>query len=393
MVKELTRLGFRCSVLTEVPSYPTGQVPQGFRNRLIFEDRREGARVFRAAIFPFKVDSIFDRVVAYTFFLISAAAFICLWGRKRFLCDAYILSTPPVTMNALAPIIGAVLRRPILNDVRDFWPEALQGTYIGRSGIRARTIQMLQLLGIRRSKSVVTVTPGLMDRVDRAMKSNRISRPLYYVPNGVDLGLFKASDVPMESAGERLTPPGSKTILYSGILSRSQKPENVIRAFKLVAEKRSDAMLLLIGRGDAEATVKEMIERTGLGDRVRLLDPVPRETLISYIRESAVCLVPLHENQVDALTTKFFEYLACEKPVIATSSNNLKEILSESGAGLFVSINDEASLASAITSLLSDEALGKRMGKQGRSYLEKSVFNRSESVKTLAGAISVMVGE
>lgn len=376
-------------ILTSVPSYPVGRVPAAFRKRLVYEEGKGDEKVFRTSIFPFEIHSTLERIIAYLFFTVSTLVFLSLHGRKRFMCDAYILSSPPVTMSILAPFIGIVFRRPYFNDVRDLWPEALQGTYIGSSGPIARMVQMLQLYGLRQAKAVGTVTPGLMRRVERTMKLNHISRPLYYIPNGVDLGKFRPLDG--EEGERRLGPPGSEMVLYSGIIGRSQKLENIVEAFRRVADERKNAVLYLIGRGDAEASVRAAIARNGLGERVRLIDPVPRSELMRYIHESKVCLVPLHENQVDALTTKFFEYLACERPVIATSSRNLQEILSESGAGIFVSINDLTALAASMTRLLEDDSLGKKMGRQGRAFLEKSIFNRTESANTLAKAITNMV--
>jgi glycosyltransferase involved in cell wall biosynthesis len=74
-------------------------------------------------------------------------------------------------------------------------------------------------------------------------------------------------------------------------------------------------------------------------------------------------------------TAKIFEYLACEKPVMAGLAGEIARVLHESSGGLVVAQGKARSLADTILELNKDPELRMKMGKPGRSYVEQN-FSR-----------------
>jgi glycosyltransferase involved in cell wall biosynthesis len=64
--------------------------------------------------------------------------------------------------------------------------------------------------------------------------------------------------------------------------------------------------------------------------------------------------------------------MAQGKPIVATRGGGVPEIVIDGVTGLLVSMNDAQAMAHAIVSLLQDSELGKQMGRQGRSRVERT---------------------
>src|SRR5207249_255169 len=76
------------------------------------------------------------------------------------------------------------------------------------------------------------------------------------------------------------------------------------------------------------------------------------------------------------ISVKLFEYLACERPVVASQAGESARILRESGGGIVVGPGDARATAGAILSLYRDPERRAAMGRQGRAYVEAN-YSRS----------------
>ena len=69
---------------------------------------------------------------------------------------------------------------------------------------------------------------------------------------------------------------------------------------------------------------------------------------------------------------KTYEYLACGKPIVASSIPGVHDLIESSGGGISVTPEDPEELANAVVRLLSDEKARAEMGKKGRKYVVKN---------------------
>jgi glycosyltransferase involved in cell wall biosynthesis len=106
---------------------------------------------------------------------------------------------------------------------------------------------------------------------------------------------------------------------------------------------------------------------------------VPYTKVPLYINASDVCVAPKIPLTSGYSPLKLCEYLACEKPVIASDVSGF-EILTEFNMGLLVPPEDEISLAQALIKLLDNPDLGRTMGRNGRNYVvENRTWEKSAS--------------
>ena len=66
---------------------------------------------------------------------------------------------------------------------------------------------------------------------------------------------------------------------------------------------------------------------------------------------------------------KTYEYLACGKPIVASSIPGVKDLIEFSGGGISVTPENPEELAAAVVKLIPDENARAVMGEKGRKYV------------------------
>lgn len=174
------------------------------------------------------------------------------------------------------------------------------------------------------------------------------------IPNGVDTRVFRPGAQPE---------PG--LILCPARLDPDKDHSTLLQAFELLAERRPEARLRLVGEGRLKQALAAEIERSFGDGRVRLLDGRPDLTGL-YGRASVVTLASRHEG----LPNVVLEAMAAGRPVVATRVGGVAEAIEPERTGLLVDPGDPVGLARAWERLLADPRLGREMGRRARLRAE-----------------------
>ncbi len=120
-----------------------------------------------------------------------------------------------------------------------------------------------------------------------------------------------------------------------------------------------------VGRGAHEASVRDMIGRAGLADRVTLAgftDDLPAAMAALDI----TLYTPLES---DGMSRIVWECLAAARPLIASRVGAVAETLIDGEHALLVHAGDADDLACAVDRLARDPALRRRLGERGRALV------------------------
>lgn len=134
----------------------------------------------------------------------------------------------------------------------------------------------------------------------------------------------------------------------------------LISAMPELIRRWPDAVLLVIGRGELEASLKAQVEQLGIAANVRFLgmrQDVPR--LLSVLD---VFVLP---SLSEGLSLALLEAMASGKPVVATSVGGNPELVDQGQTGLLVPSEDAGSLADRLVELIQDFPLMQRFSVQG----------------------------
>lgn len=186
---------------------------------------------------------------------------------------------------------------------------------------------------------------------------------LQVVPNGVDVERFAGS--PARDLG---FPDGSFTVGFAGLFYPWHGVPVLARAFAMLAARRPDARLVLVGDGGDAPQVRDILLRAGLLDRVAWPGIVPRGEVPSYLRSVDVVASP-HVAGDDFIGSpiKLFEYLASGTAIVASNVGQLGELLRDRETALLVPPGDPEALAAALECLAGDPELRRLLGETAQA--------------------------
>jgi glycosyltransferase involved in cell wall biosynthesis len=153
-----------------------------------------------------------------------------------------------------------------------------------------------------------------------------------------------------------------------------------------------DAVLRLVGGGDAVPHLREVVAETGLEDRVEFVGQVPRDEVPGILEAADVGLAPLvkDEGLAYAMPTKVYEYLGCARPAVVTGCGELERFVEASGGGLLAE-NTPEDIARAVDDLLGDHDRRVRMGREGYAHVWEH-YDRRNIARNFDRHLSALVG-
>lgn len=156
----------------------------------------------------------------------------------------------------------------------------------------------------------------------------------------------------------------------------------LLRAFSSVALRHPQIRLVLAGDGPLSATLKTLARQLLIQDRVDFRGLLPPDAMLdTLLRATAVVLA----SRTEGLPLSILEAMACGKPIIATAVGGIPEVIRNGENGILVESENPANLAGALDRLLSDPALGKRLGNAAlRSFREGPHQEHAVIAETLA---------
>jgi len=184
------------------------------------------------------------------------------------------------------------------------------------------------------------------------------------VPVGVDVNRFKP--IKMDEM--------KNSIFFLSLLDEFHKYkglEYLLKAIQITKKDIEDVKLIIGGKGNLLEYYRSMAESLGLKDNVEFHGFISEEKLVEYYNSCSLFVLPSISSAQEGFGIVALEALACEKPVITTNIVGVADDLGKVNAGKIIPPKDAEKLANAITELLSNEQLSKKMGVNGRILVQE----------------------
>jgi len=262
------------------------------------------------------------------------------------------------------------IEKPDLVHVNDIWwvPQtlrALQHIEKQRIPIVVHVRQEIECSKVKRyeldkSSLVFAVSCRVREALEAGGVPGQRLRVLY---SGLDLAKISNHGVGQE--GGRPFDISSEAPLIGTVANLFPRKgyEVMLEALSKVLEVIPNVHYLIIGKGNKqyEKRLKSRVNELGLGNQVHFTgfqDPV---------FSSLACLdVYVHPALMEGFGISVLESMAMEKPVIATKTGGLPEIVEDKRTGILVPPGNTTALARAIVALLQDSRQRAEMGRVGR---------------------------
>ena len=351
---------FDVSVICPPPTYPFTKYDKS--NQIFKKENFEGITLYRIWTYQpsTKNPSFLGRLFYYTIFPILTNLFLFrLMQNASFV----IISTPPSSLLITSWVVR-LFKKKLIIDVRDLWIDALSSLgYVNKDNFIIKRVKQFEINCWKKANLLLVNSISTSERIKQILGKNSIN--IKYLPFNPDLDIFQKQDDTKE-----------KQIVYIGNFGISQALEVLINAMPIIISKIPEINLKLYGGGFCESKIRNLVKELKLEKSVHFFNPVSRNEIPSILSKSLIGIVSLQDNEGlrSAIPTKTFEYLACSLPIVAYGkSDELKRIIEESNAGLYIGNNNEKEIGDSLIKLLSDEEKLKKYSENGRKFMEQKI--------------------
>ncbi len=164
----------------------------------------------------------------------------------------------------------------------------------------------------------------------------------------------------------------------------------LLDAARQLADREVPFHVTIIGDGPDRDKLRRKIERLALGDHVFLAGTIPNPQVWEMLRSARGLIAPSvrdTDGDIDGIPNVLLEAMATGRAVIGTDISGLPEIVRNHETGILVAPGDATALASSIEKLSRDKELAMKLGRGGRSLVERE-FDLSVNVNRQLDLIS-----
>jgi colanic acid biosynthesis glycosyl transferase WcaI len=344
---------------------------------LLQEDHHEGVTVTRVRNLRFSKKSLLGRALGLLTYLVLAF-WVGLRARRP---DVIVVETDPPLLGLLGAILARWHRCAFVYYLQDLYPEV--GLALGRlrPGLLTRLLHWATQVGLRRAEAIIVLGEDMRAKVlRRGISADKIA----VVPNWADTDLI----YPLSPLSSR---DGNLIVMYSGNLGLSQNLEQLLETARDL--RHLPVQFVIAGEGAAKDQLIAQAHAWKLKN-VRFMPYAAKAKLRESLTTADVHFIPLRRGLAGAIVpSKLYGILAAGVPFIAAvdPESDVARVARASGAGLVISPDSTAELATSLNWCLQNRPMLGAMGQRGR-WMSERKFSRSVCVDQIDSVIVKVAG-
>jgi len=210
---------------------------------------------------------------------------------------------------------------------------------------------------------------------------------IHTIHSGVDIARFQIPSCDGHEKKRQLgLDPRDVLVGFIGWLLPIKGPMHLLNAMDKVWHKHSGVSLVFVGKGQLEADLKIKAAGMPMADRVSFLGW--RQDVAEIMQLLDILVVPsLNEGMGRVLV----EAMAAAKPVVASLTGGIPDLVRHNETGLLVPPGNQAALAESIQWLIENPEDARLMGLKGRQRCEQ--FSLQAMIEKLDKLYRDLLGE
>lgn len=212
-----------------------------------------------------------------------------------------------------------------------------------------------------------------------ALRGYGVKTSAEVIPTGLQEKSFEAADG--EAFRDRYgIAPQRPVALYVGRVAHEKNIDFLLRMTHELRRQRPDMLLVVAGEGPAQKHLAELSQQLGLGDNIRFIGYLDRNTELNACYKAADVFVFASKTETQGLV--LLEAMAQGVPVVALAEMGTESILIE-GEGAMIAPEDERIFASKVFSLFANPGKRAKLGQAARQYAAKRWTARLQAERML----------
>lgn len=319
IVKELVKRGNNVEVITGLPNYPEGKIYEGYKDKL--EEEYFGAVIHRTKIRPrYK-----GKLNLYLNYKSYARKAIKTVNRVKMSPD-FIFCFQSSPAFQLIPAIKAKhkFNCPLICMCLDLWPISLTAGGLTK-GIIFNIIGNKCKKLYRECDHIINTSPAFIEYNNLVNKIPVEKMSWHFQPCE---DCFDGIDTTKKNNLDYID------LMFAGNIGHVQNVIDIVKAYQIVNNPKM--RIHIFGDGSEFKNVKSYVIENHLENNIILYGRLPKEEVNKRIVDMDACLLTLSDKTYVGRTipSKFQYYLSANKPIIASVSNELGEIIKKENLGV-----------------------------------------------------------
>jgi len=238
----------------------------------------------------------------------------------------------------------------------------------GQASLKGKIYTSLELLTNQSLDRYITVSER--DR-QSLLKAGISEDAIELIYNAVDVNI---SEIPGDSEWIRnkfQLPPDSIICTAVGRLVPVKGYDVLVNAIQIIAAQIPQLFCLIVGEGEYKEKLSEQIQQAGLENRIRLIGYYDRQNVMAILKSSDIFVMP---SRYEGTPIALLEAAALARPILASCSGGIPELVRHEEHALLVTPGDPAALAQGLVKLASDRNYAEMLGQNAQQRIRQS-FN------------------
>ena len=374
--EQLVEDGYDVTILTGLPNYPTGIVPdeykKGHRDEII-----NGVHVVRGYEIGRRKGPLW-LAINYVSFTLSFLHKVNMLSGDFDIVLVYQLS--PVLM-ALPGIKYANKHKvPLMIYCCDLWPESMKMYIKNEKNILFRAMKRISQKVYSRADVLAVQSKSFINYMEQTHGIKRDK--MIYMPAFADETYLETDFTSDDNVVD---------FVFLGNLGIAQNLISVLEAVNKIKDV-PNFKVHFVGDGSCLGQMKEFVNNNGLEDIVQFYGRRPVEEMPKFYKLADACLVSLKADNATGLTlpSKVQGYMAAGLPIIGMIDGSAQEVIAEAKCGLCVNADDVDGFARVMKNFIENKEEYRDFGLNGRKYF-KDNFNKRKLLDSIEKSIDNLI--
>lgn len=363
---------FDITVICVVPSY-SGVIDEKYKTQRIYNEEINGINVIRVRVPEFQKSNKLSRIKnLLSYFFNSLLATLKLEKHDYI----FTISQPPI-LGGLLGVLGKWIKGgKLIYNIQDFNPEQTMAVGYSKNKLLLSSVMMVDKFSCKKSDEVIVVGRDMQETLKNRFNNKKVPKNTF-INNWID----EKEIYPLEQNHPKIIAFKKKynlqdkfIIMYSGNIGLYYDLENII---KVIGKFNGidDVVFVFVGDGTVKNKIENYVKENKLSN-VTFIPYQDKADLVYSLNSADIHLV-VNAKGIKGVSvpSKLYGVMAAGKPVLGVldKGSEARLIVDECNCGLCTEPGNYDEIYKKIDFILNNKEEIKKLGINGRSYLERNL--------------------
>lgn len=363
---------FDITVICVVPSY-SGVIDEKYKTQRIYNEEINGINVIRVRVPEFQKANKVSRIKnLLSYFFNSLLATLKLEKHDYI----FTISQPPI-LGGLLGVLGKWIKGgKLIYNIQDFNPEQTMAVGYSKNKLLLSSVMMVDKFSCKKSDEVIVVGRDMQETLKNRFNNKKVPKNTF-INNWID----EKEIYPLEQNHPKIVAFKKKynlqdkfIIMYSGNIGLYYDLENII---KVIGKFNGidDVVFVFVGDGTVKNKIENYVKENKLSN-VTFIPYQDKADLVYSLNAADIhWVVNAKGIKGVSVPSKLYGVMAAGKPVLGVvdKGSEARLIVDECNCGLCTEPRNYDEIYKKIDFILNNKEEIKRLGINGRNYLESNL--------------------